>query len=80
METVLIIVCATAFGYGINWLIGRGPLTTADLAVGALAGFAGMGLSRAYMSGGLVGALLVAFALALGLQAFRQRSSLERVE
>ncbi|HWQ15420.1 MAG TPA: hypothetical protein VNL77_21645 [Roseiflexaceae bacterium] len=77
MEAIIVILVTTAFGYGIHWLLAREPLTTVDLAVGALAGFAGAALARALMAGSVGGALLVGCALALGLQALRQRPALE---
>jgi uncharacterized protein with ACT and thioredoxin-like domain len=77
---IVVIVAATLFGYGVVWLLGREPLTTADLAVGGLAGVAGVALARSLMGGSLEGALLAACMAALALQTLRRRSGLEPVE
>lgn len=81
MSAFVVIVAATIFGYGVVWLLWREPFTTADVAIGGLAGFCGAALARSLMGGSLEGALLVACGAALALQTLRGRQgALERVE
>ncbi|MEN9936137.1 MAG: hypothetical protein RLZZ387_2716 [Chloroflexota bacterium] len=80
MITIAVIVVTTAFGYGVTWLLWREPLTTADLAFGALAGFAGLSLAQVGAGGRPEVGFVLALALSLGLQALRRRSPLDRVE
>jgi hypothetical protein len=77
---IVVIVAATLFGYGVVWLLGREPLTTADLAIGVLTGLCGVALARTVMGGSFEGALIVACVAALALQTLRRRSGLELVE
>jgi multisubunit Na+/H+ antiporter MnhE subunit len=80
VAAIVVVMAATFFGYGVVWLLGREPLTTADVAVGVLTGLGGVALARAVMGGSFEGALIVACVAALALQTLRRRSNLEVVE
>lgn len=76
IAAVMVVVATTAFGYGFSLLFERRPLSTADLAVGALAGLAGLALARAFTTGGAEVGLLIACCVALCLQMLRGRAAL----
>ena len=80
MIALLVIGAATLFAYGVRWLVERAPLSTADLAVGAMAGVAGLALTRSALGSRPDAALLLACATALCLQALRRAPGLRRVE